>query len=106
MADYKAEFPDFESEIPAVFLAAPWVDGSWHNDATPSFFRKLADGREIHVYVDEADPALREPEGSVRYSACLTNEDGCFPDDQGNWTFDVDSLDALLAHVERLAKEM
>jgi hypothetical protein len=59
MSDYKTEFPDFESEIPSVFLASPWTDQSWHNDATPSFARSFDNGREIHVFVDELDPAKR-----------------------------------------------
>jgi hypothetical protein len=37
---YREEFPEFESEIPAVFLNHPWRDVSWHNDTCPSFCRQ------------------------------------------------------------------
>ena len=43
---YKTEFPEFpDADIPSVFLAAPWRDQSWHNDACPSFARSLDDGK-------------------------------------------------------------
>jgi hypothetical protein len=37
VSDYKTEFPDFSSEIPAVFLAAPWTDASWSWEAPVRF---------------------------------------------------------------------
>lgn len=56
---YRTEFPDFD---PATMPAIPagWTDQSWHNDVCPSF--TVFDG--VRVFIDYADPALREfPEG-------------------------------------------
>jgi hypothetical protein len=106
MSDYHAEFPDFESEIPAVFLAAPWTDASWHNDATPSFSRPFGgDRREIHVFVDEADPAKRwDAPDCPRFSVHTTDADGSFDGDGP--CFFSDSLTAVLDHVGFLAGEV
>jgi hypothetical protein len=111
MSDYKTEFPDFESEIPSVFLASPWTDQSWHNDATPSFARSFDDGREIHVYVDELDPAKRDywtARGGVqgplpRFTVRTTDRDGSFDEDEG---FSSESLAAVLDHVGFLVGEV
>jgi hypothetical protein len=105
MADYRVEFPNFESEIPPVFLTAPWTDASWCNDACPSFARTLSDGREIHVYVDEADPAKRwECEDGPRFTVRLTDTSGSFDDDDNFYC--SDSLAAILDHVGFLAGEV
>ena len=105
MSDYKVEFPDFESAIPPVFLAAPWSDASWHNDATPSFMRQMGQ-REIHVFVDEEDPAKRWEGGPdcPRFSVHTTDEDGSFDGDGP--CFASDSLAAVLDHVGFLVGEV
>jgi hypothetical protein len=103
MSGYKTEFPDFESEIPAVFLAPPWRDVSWHNDATPSFARTCANGREIHVYVDELDPAKRWEGGpdSPRFSIQITDASGSF--DADGWSsIDADDVGAALAAAKKI----
>ena len=106
MSDYKTEFPDFESEIPPVFLASPWTDQSWHNDATPSFARSFDNGREIHVFVDELDPAKRWEGGPdcPRFSVRTTDHDGSF--DTDGPCFASDSLVAVLDHVGFLVGEV
>lgn len=91
---YKDEFPDYESDIPPVFLAAPWEDASWHNDACPSFALTLADRRGVHVYVGEADPAKREVPGSPRFTAFVTDAEGAIIDRVEG--LDSDDLNAVL----------
>ena len=110
---YKTEFPHYAGPIPDVFLSAPWTDESWCNDACPSFARRMADGREIHVYVDEDSPADREvwthPDGKQtpcpRYSVRITDDDGCFFDDE-NLSFFSDSLADVLDRVGFLMGEV
>ena len=101
---FRLEFPDFESAIPPVFLSAPWSDHSWHNDATPSFSRAFgADGHEVHVFVDELDPAKRWDAdisgrgAGPRFSVQFTDREGAFGDGPA---FDSDDLDAVLAFIE------
>jgi hypothetical protein len=103
---YRVEFPQFESEIPAVFLAPPWTDHSWHNDATPSFSRPFDNGREIHVFVDELDPDKRWECGPdcPRFSVHTTDADGSFDGDGP--CFCSDSLAAILDHVGFLVGEV
>ena len=113
MADYKTEFPDFSAaDIPAVFLAAPWTDASWHNDTCPSFSRTFSGTREVHVYVDYVDPAKRDywtaadgKQGACpRFTVRATDDEGCF--DEGEVGFSSDSLEAVLDHVKGLAAPM
>jgi len=72
--NYKAEFPDFgemDVKIP------DWLeDCSWHNDACPSFCNEELD---IHLFVDYADPALREMAlvEDGRFCVSLLSEIGC-----------------------------
>ena len=80
---FKTAFPDYPADdIPGVFLAAPWRDVSWHNDACPSFALTLPfQNREAHVYVDYADPTKRELEQIERFCIRITDDEGCFSDD-------------------------
>ena len=100
---YKQAFPDFpDTDIPPVFLAAPWTDGSWRNDTCPSFWRVFCGTRQVHVYVDYTDPTKRDMwttrDGDQaplpKYSVRFTNDEGCFVDDEP-LDFSADSL----AHV-------
>lgn len=98
---YQTEFPDFaEGDIPTVFLAPPWRDESWHNEACPSFSRALPSDpeRRIFVFVDYVDPAKREFAEGPRYSVRI--------DDEEDTTFASDSLAAVLDHVGFLAGEV
>lgn len=105
MSDYRTEFPDFQSEIPTVFLSAPWRDASWHNNATPSFARTLPSGREIHIFVDEADPDRRwDGDNCERFCVHATDANGAF--DYDHPCFLSEDLDAILEHVEKLAAEL
>lgn len=101
---YKTEFPDYQSEIPAVFLTAPWTDHSYHNDACPSFARSFGD-REVHVFVDEADPAKRFESGPdyPRFSVFTTDSEGCIDDEP---SYATDSLVMLLDHVGFIVGEV
>lgn len=102
---YKTEFPAFASAIPPVFLAPPWVDVSWCNDATPSFMRPIGSGRELHIYVDELDNVLRWDGGETpRFSIHLTDENGSFVDTGP--CFMSDDLEAVLAQVDLLMGEI
>lgn len=98
------EFPHFESDIPPVFLSSPWEDHSWRNDACPSFVRPFADGREIHVFVDEVDPSKRwEAPNCARFTVYTTDAEGSFDSDEP--CFGSDSLAAALDHVAFLVGE-
>jgi hypothetical protein len=109
---YREEFPEFESEIPAVFLNHPWRDVSWHNDTCPSFCRTFDGTREIHVYVDEADPTKRdystarggEQHPLPRFTVRTTNGEGSFDEDDVGYS--SDSLATVLDHVGVLAGEI
>jgi hypothetical protein len=99
---YKTEFPDYTSTIPDIFLAAPWEDASWHNEACPCFSRRIGpvdEDAEVHVYVGETD---EHPRDSVRF----TNEDGVYPHDAGPLDFSSDSLADVLDRIEFLAGEI
>jgi hypothetical protein len=98
MADFRKEFPDYPAaDMPAVFLAAPWIDVSWHNDSCPCFARKIEGHREVQVFVDYANQADRcDGMGGPRFGVMLTDEHGSLIDET---RFDTDSLDAALASV-------
>lgn len=74
---YRTEFPDFDAAtMPAI--PADWTDTSWHNDTCPSF---SVNG--LRIFVDYADPAMREVPECERYSV-HTDDDGrdiCYGDD-------------------------
>ena len=105
--NYKTEFPDFpDADVPPVFLAAPWTDHSWHNDACPSFVRVIpnGDGKEVHVFVDYADIKLREYfEGVPRFVVFTTNNEGSLDD---NPSLATNSLVAVLDQVGFLCGEV
>jgi hypothetical protein len=100
MADFKTEFPDYpHADMPAVFLSAPWVDVSWHNEACPCFARKIEGHREVQVFVDVVDEAERcDGMGGPRFGVMNTDEHGVTIDET---RFDTDSLDDALAHVAK-----
>lgn len=60
---FRDEFPDFD---PATMPAIPsgWQDVSWHNDSCPSF---EVPGTGAQVFVDFADPTLREIKKGPRF---------------------------------------
>jgi hypothetical protein len=59
---YAIEFPDFPAaDLPAI--PADWSDQSWHNDACPCFHIGA-----LAVFIDYADPAMRDCEGAPRFS--------------------------------------
>jgi hypothetical protein len=117
---YKTEFPDYKSAIPAVFLSAPWQDESYRNDTCPSFCRPLNSteedrGKEIHVYVDEEQPELREiwtgrdgeQQPCPRYTVRFTDEDGCFlNDEEAVLDFSTNSLVEVLGNIRHLTGEV
>lgn len=71
---YQTEFPDYD---PATLPAIPsgWEDVSWHNDVCPSFTAKRSEaeledgGWRLYVFIDYADPELREMKGLERFLA-------------------------------------
>ena len=111
---YKQAFPDFPDEdIPPEFLTAPWTDCSWRNDTCPSFSRPC-NGKEVHVYVDYAEPSQRDVwiSGKVqkpcpRFTVTMTDDDGQYPvDDAERYFFHSDSLVAVLDHVGFMCGEV
>jgi hypothetical protein len=77
---YKTEFPDFvlDVEIPAGFN-----DNSWHNNAMPCWYRELPDGQMVVLWIDYADPALRDNPNNARFvlhvmDSTLTDVDDSF----------------------------
>ena len=67
---YKTEFPDFklDVEIPAGF-----VDNSWHNNVMPCWVRELPDEKMMVLWIDYADPALRDHPQNARFVLHVTD---------------------------------
>jgi len=61
---YKTEFPDFKLDVP---IPAGFVDNSWHNNVMPCWYRELPDERMMVLWIDYADPALRDHPHNVRF---------------------------------------
>lgn len=61
---YKTEFPDFKLDVP---IPAGFIDNSWHNNVMPCWYRKLSDGRMVVLWIDYADPALRDHPLNARF---------------------------------------
>jgi hypothetical protein len=96
---YKTEFPHFtlDVEIPAGF-----DDQSWHNNACPSFEKKLPDGQYLIIWVDYADPKDRDYSQFPRFSIDLHDTDYCHVDTliaSDNWQ---DILDFIAQHSESI----
>lgn len=53
--DYRTEFPDFDTPVPA--MPEGFEDQSWHNDAMPHFWNKE---RRLGIWIDYTDTAKRE----------------------------------------------
>lgn len=98
--DYKVEFPDFgemDVEIPADF-----ADVSWGNESCPCF---LSESAQAFLWVDYADPALREHEGMPRFTLGVA-EDGQHPVDMREPLCATDDWAVLLQAVEARRTEM
>ena len=61
---YKTEFPDFKLDVP---IPAGFVDNSWHNNVMPCWIRELSDERMAVLWIDYADPALRDHPQNARF---------------------------------------
>lgn len=89
MADYREAFPDFDPttmpQIPAGF-----VDQSWRNDTMPSFRCAAA---LLTMWIDYADPELREIREGGRFSLMRDKEDETHPE----FLMESDSLDEIVA---------
>lgn len=60
---FEIEFPDFPvGDMPA--MPEGFEDSSWHNDACPCL---TSDAAGFTIWVDYADPSLREISGSARF---------------------------------------
>lgn len=104
--NYREEFPDYTESL-GVELPAGWRDVSWHNNAAPSF----RCGR-WELYVDYADPAMRELPGFGRYVLMeLDAVDGAPVEDEAS-TFTEDAavaqrwIDAITACDELLLEQL
>lgn len=60
--NYQTQFTDFVLDVE---IPKDWIDTSWHNDACPSW--EVSPGGP-QVYVDYADPKMREFPGIQRFS--------------------------------------
>ena len=77
---YKSEFPNFSLDVP---IPAGFTDNSWHNDAMPNWIRELPDGQMVVLWIDYADPALRDNPNNARFvlhvmDSTLTDVDDSF----------------------------
>jgi len=81
---YKTEFPaeywPTDSEV-AALLACGFVDTSWHNNVAPSFAKSLdnqplGDGSDVEIYIDAANPELREIPNAKRFTV-VGYQDNC-----------------------------
>jgi len=70
MNNYMAEFSDYDD---ALILPEGWRDTSWHNDACPSFERKLG-AVNFRIYCDYKNPDKRESLGSMRFVVYIEDE--------------------------------
>ena len=61
---YKTEFPDFKLDVP---IPAGFTDNSWHNDTMPNWIRELPDGQMILLWIDYADPVMRDHPKNARF---------------------------------------
>ena len=61
---YKTEFPDFKLDVP---IPAGFIDNSWHNNVMPCWIRELSDERMAVLWIDYADPALRDHPQNARF---------------------------------------
>jgi hypothetical protein len=61
---FKTEFPNFKLDVP---IPVGFVDNSWHNNAMPCWFRKLSDDQMVVLWIDYADPALRDHPQNARF---------------------------------------
>jgi hypothetical protein len=61
---YKTEFPDFKLDVS---IPAGFVDNSWHNNVMPCWVRELPDEKIMVLWIDYADPALRDYPHNVRF---------------------------------------
>lgn len=85
---YRTEFPDFDSAtMPAI--PAGWTDQSWHNDACPSFNA----GNGMVVFIDFADPSLKEFEDTKRFTVHSDPE----VHDSNDVLFETDDWEECLA---------
>lgn len=87
---YQTEFTDFPPEtMPPI--PAGWADLSWANDTCPCF--DTGNGRL--VFVDFADPALREVSEGPRFAVVRNPE----IDGEAKTLFESDDWDAILQFV-------
>lgn len=100
------EFQDW-TPPPVSTIPQGFVDESWHNDACPCLAASIDDVRRVRVWMDYADPMMREtgPEDAVRgqksmrYTVSLYGEDGGHLDD-------VYSTDSYIEAIERAVVEL
>ncbi len=88
---YATEFPAFDAATLPV-IPAHWQDQSWSNEACPFWLI----GPDMGVYIDHADPALREWEAPTRFSV-VEMQDGMHTQDGCNILIDTDDWKAVLA---------
>ena len=87
---FKTEFPDFPAaDMPAI--PAGWTDQSWHNDACPSFNT----GSGMVVFIDFADPTLKEFEDTKRFTVHSDPEKA----DSNDVLFETDDWAEVLAFI-------
>jgi len=84
-------FPDFSPPPPA--MPPGFNDTSWRDEAMPSFVNPELG---LRIWVDYADPALREDPGAPRFSLARVDWDG----EAGDDIVATDDWDALVDAVE------
>lgn len=88
------QHPNFDTAtLPAI--PEGWEDTSWRNDACPSF----ATPAGVRVWVDYADPAMRDTPSMARFGAYYDPEDA-LTDADTHHIYEGEDWDALLAAVE------
>lgn len=73
LAKYQQEFPSFG--ILDVELPEGFEDESWHNEAMPSFTKELFNGQYLRLWIDYADPSMRETPAFQRFAVLLYDHD-------------------------------
>lgn len=67
---YKTEFPDFKLDVT---IPAGFIDNSWHNNQMPCWIRELSDYRMMVLWIDYADPDLRDHPQNARFVLQVTD---------------------------------
>ena len=92
MSHYLKEFPDYDSNLPAL---EGFVDDSWHNDTCPSLFNF---DLNLKLYCDYAAEDKRECGGTLRFTLYYQKGDDWF---NNSYIADSDDIEIIKQAIQR-----